>query len=53
MMTPNNALERTAAPLLHSTVASIRKRLVHSSVTVGGGRSALIRYDNANALLSA
>ena len=38
MVTPNNALERTAAPLLRSTVAGIRTRVVRSTVSVGGCR---------------
>jgi hypothetical protein len=37
---PNNALERTAAPLLRSTVAAVRTRVVRATAPVGGGRSA-------------
>jgi hypothetical protein len=40
---PNNALERTAARALRSGVAGSRRRLVGSTVGVGGGRSALGR----------
>ena len=44
---PNKALERTAAPLLRSTVAGLRPRVVRSTAPVGGGRSAwaLICHD--------
>ena len=34
-MPPNKALQRTAAPLLRSTVAGIRERVVRSIVSVG------------------
>ena len=36
---PNNALERTAAPLIHSTVAVIQTRVGRSTVPIGGGAS--------------
>ncbi len=39
----NNALERTAAPLLRSTIAVIQTRIVRSTVPVGSGRSAFVR----------
>jgi len=40
---PNHALEGTTAPLLRSTGAVIRMRVVRSTVLVGGGRSAWVR----------
>jgi len=41
---PNNTLERTAAPLLRSTVVvGVRERVVCYNVLVGGGRSSWIR----------
>jgi hypothetical protein len=35
---PDHALERNAAPLIRSTVAGVRERIMRSSFTVGGGR---------------
>jgi len=42
-MSPNNALERTAAQLVRSTVSPIRERVVRSTFRVGGCSSALRR----------
>jgi len=41
-MWPNHALERTAAPLVRSTVAGVRERVVRFTFTVGGDGSAFV-----------